>query len=373
MRLPEFIEANRDAILAAWEEFASTREGAEHLDRAALRDHSASMLRDIVADLHRTQSHDTGAHKARAEHDESVGGYDSAAQAHGAERAHHGFSVGEMVSEFRALRASVLRLWTASRATLDTDDINDLLRFNASVDQSIGESVTRFTSSIDESKDLFLAILSHDLRAPLQTVLMVTDHLATSPSRDTTQSVLVSRASRSVTRMIELVDDLLDFTRTRMGAGLGIASEATDLSTLVQHAVEEIEAAHPQWAFEPQIEAGLWAPVDAARIRQVLANLLSNAVHHGDSSLPVSIRAHGTDRQVVIDVGNFGRVIPAADIAGLFSPFKRVLADAPSDSADHHLGLGLYITDRIVSAHNGRIDVTSSIEAGTTFRVTLPR
>ena len=66
MRLPEFIEANRDSILAAWEEFARTREGAEHLDRAALRDHSASMLRDIVADLRTSLSHDADANKARA-------------------------------------------------------------------------------------------------------------------------------------------------------------------------------------------------------------------------------------------------------------------------------------------------------------------
>lgn len=373
VRLPEFIEANRDAILAAWEEFARTREGAAHLDRAALRDHSSRMLRDIVVDLRASLSHDTGENKARAEHDESVGGRDSAAQAHGAERAHHGFSIGEMVSEFRALRSSVLQLWTASRATLDADDIADLMRFNASVDQSIGESVTRFTSSIDESKDLFLAILSHDLRAPLQTVLMVTEHLATLPARDTTQTVLVSRASRSVTRMIDLVDDLLDFTRSRMGAGLAITPEPTDLSVLVEHAVEEIEAAHPQWAFEPHIARDLWAPVDGARIRQVLANLLSNAVHHGDSSVPVRVRAFGTDRSVVIEVANFGRVIPAGEIATLFSPFKNILADEPVASADHHLGLGLFITDRIVSAHNGQIDVTSSTEHGTTFRVTLPR
>ncbi|WP_411280223.1 ATP-binding protein [Gemmatimonas sp.] len=373
MRLADFIEANRDLLLAEWEAFASTREGAEHMDRAALRDHAGSLLREICADLRTPQSPAEAEDKAHGHSDSPDTAPDSAAQAHGEERAHGGFSISEMVSEFRALRASVLRHWTAHTGNLSGTDLADLMRFNESIDQTLSESVTRFTDSIAESKDLFLAILSHDLRAPLQTVLMVNEHLAAAPSRDTTQTVLVSRATRSVTRMIELVDDLLDFTRSRMGAGLGIVLAPTDLSTVIRDAVEEVEAAHPQWAFEAHIEPELRASVDSARLQQVLANLLSNAVHHGDSSLPVTVRAHGTDRDVVIEVGNFGRAIPAADMSSLFSPFKRILDNAPPTSADHHLGLGLYITDRIVTAHHGRIDVTSSKEDGTKFRVTLPR
>ncbi len=373
MRLADFIEANRDLLLAEWEAFASTREGAEHMDQVALRDHASSLLRDICADLRTPQSPAEAEDKSHGDSDTPDSGPDSAAQSHGEERAHSGFSISEMVSEFRALRASVLRHWTSHRGTLSGTDLTDLMRFNESIDQTLSESVTRFTVSIDESKDLFLAILSHDLRAPLQTVLMVNELLASAPSGDVTQAVLVSRATRSVTRMIELVDDLLDFTRSRMGAGLGIALAPTDVSTVLNDAIDEVEAAHPQWAFETHIEPELQASVDAARIRQVLANLLSNAVHHGDSSRPITVCAQGTDRDVVIDIGNFGRVIPASDIGSLFSPFKRVLADAPPTSADHHLGLGLYITDRIVTAHHGHIDVTSSKDDGTTFRVTLPR
>jgi signal transduction histidine kinase len=373
VRLPDFIEANRELLLAEWEAFAATRESAEHMDQAELRDHAGRILRDICADLRTAQSPAEAVDKAHGHSDTPDSARDSAAQAHGAERAQSGFSVSEMVSEFRALRASVLRLWTAHQGTLSGTDLQDLMRFNESIDQTLSESITRFTDSLVESKDLFLAILSHDLRAPLQTVLMVTEHLANTPSRDLTQTVLVARATRSVTRMIDLVDDLLDFTRSRMGAGLHLTLEPTDLSTVVRHAVDEIEAAHPRLAFEAHIEPELMASVDSGRIAQVLANLLGNAVHHGDSSLPITVHLHGTADAVVIEVSNFGRAIPAADISGLFSPFKRVLTDAPPASADHHLGLGLYITDRIVSAHHGHIDVTSSAEEGTTFRVILPR
>lgn len=372
MRLADFIEANRDLLLAEWEAFASTRAGAEHMDRAELRDHAGSILRDICSDLRRPQSPVEAEEKAHGHLDTPENAPSSAAQAHGQERAQSGFSVSEMVSEFRALRASVLRYWLAHQGTLSGTDLTDLMRFNESIDQTLAESVTRFTDNIDQSKDLFMAILSHELRAPLQTVLMVNEHLATAPARDTTQAVLVSRATRSVSRMIELVDDLLDFTRSRMGSGLGIERVSTDLSTVIRDAVEEIEAAHPQWAFEAHIAPQLRASVDAARIRQVLANLLSNAVHHGDSSLPVTVRAYGTNSEVVIEVGNFGRVIAPGDISGLFNPFKRILNVAPPATAEHHLGLGLYITERIVSAHHGHIEVTSTKADGTRFRVRLP-
>lgn len=373
MRLAEFIDANRELLLSDWEAFAGSRGSAEHMEPTALRDHAGSILRDICADLRTAQSSAESEDKALGLSDTPVEAPASAAQAHGTERAESGFTISEMVSEFRALRASVLRHWTAHQGTLSGPDLQDLMRFNESIDQTLSESVRRFTESIDESKDLFLAILSHDLRAPLQTVLMVTEHLGSAPERDTSQTVLVSRASRSVTRMIDLVDDLLDFTRTRMGAGLRIALQSTDASQVVRDAVDEIEAAHPQRAFNAHIEPALQASIDPSRIGQVLANLLGNAVHHGDSSLPVTVRAHGTDRTIVIGIANFGRVIPASDIVGLFSPFKRALADSPPAFADHHLGLGLYIADRIVTAHHGRIDVTSSADAGTTFRVTLPR
>ena len=373
MRLADFIEANRDLLLAEWEAYASTQEGAEHMDQAALRDHAGSLLRDICTDLRTPQSKAEAEDKSHGLSDSPDTTPDTAAQAHGEERAQSGFSISEMVSEFRALRASVLRHWTAHKGTLSGTDLTDLMRFNESIDQTLSESVTRFTVSIDESKDLFLAILSHDLRAPLQTVLMVNELLATAPAGDVTQPVLVSRATRSVTRMIGLVDDLLDFTRSRMGAGLGIVPAPTDLSSVVRQAVEEVQAAHPQWTFETHIEPELQAFADAARIRQVLANLLNNAVHHGDSSLPVTVRAQGTDREIRIEVVNFGRTIPANDIGSLFSPFKRVSADTPPASVDHHLGLGLYITDRIVTAHHGHIEVTSSKDDGTTFCVTLPR
>ncbi len=349
------------------------------MDLAALRDHASSMLSDIVIDLRTPQSGIEQSKKSMGHSDTAVAGADSAAQSHGAERAGSGFTISEMVAEFRALRASVLRLWTAHEGSLTGDDLQDLVRFNESIDQTLAESVTRFATNADESRDLFVAILSHDLRSPLQTVMMVTEHLLS--VGETENTVLITKAARSVRRMIGLVGDLLDFTRSRMGAGVSVEREQTDLATVVRHAVDEVEGAHPTRVFVLDVVGDLQARADGARVAQVLSNLLGNAVQHGDSSRAIRVRAVEDAKHVLIGVHNDGPVIAPAAIPGLFSPFKRLQpvtngsADAHTDSrsAGHHLGLGLYISERIVAAHGGELTVSSSAELGTTFEVRLPK
>ena len=106
---------------------------------------------------------------------------------------------------------------------------------------------------------------------------------------------------------------------------------------------------------------------------QVLTNLLGNAAQHGAADKPISVRTHGEARDVVVVVHNFGRVIPKSEIYGIFSPFKRLKAGVPAQRDSSNLGLGLFIADRIVKAHSGTIDVTSSADAGTFFTIRLPR
>lgn len=111
---------------------------------------------------------------------------------------------------------------------------------------------------------------------------------------------------------------------------------------------------------------------DTSRLAQVLANLLANAVQHGDATLPRLASAHGTATEVVLRVQNGGTAIAADDLAGLFQPFKPRDAMQPRAASSHHLGLGLYIARCVVEAHGGRIAVTSSADAGTAT-VVLPR
>ena len=143
MRLAEFIKVNTGTILAEWVTFAAgSGKAGEAMDLDALRDHAAEMLCTIVIDLETTQSDAEEAEKSKGRAPTEIAGLLTAAEIHGAGRAEAGFTLGEMVSEYRALRASVIRLWTEASGTLTGEDLSDLTRFNEAIDQATAESIT---------------------------------------------------------------------------------------------------------------------------------------------------------------------------------------------------------------------------------------
>jgi signal transduction histidine kinase len=374
MRLADFIEANTAPILAEWVAFAQTcAPVAAGMDVDALRDDAAEMLTTIIADLRTPQTKREQADKSKGNSERDETSAETPAEVHGAGRAGDGFTVGEMVAEYRALRASVIRLWTAQCGTLTGSDLEDLMRFNEAIDQSTAESVTRYTSDIEESKEMFLAILGHDLRSPLNAVIMASQFMIETEELGEPHRTLTTRILRSGRRMNQLVGDLLDFTRSRLGPGLLIAPRPMDLAREGRLAVEEASVAHPgsviQFTTSGDVE-GKW---DCPRISQVLSNLLGNAVQHGWPGAPITLDIRGERDAVAIQVHNRGPTVPDADHAELFSPFKRLRTGEAATSPTASLGLGLYIVDRIVAAHNGSISVESSDEAGTVFTVRLPR
>jgi len=372
MRLADFIETNSEAILTEWVAFARTCGPTdEQMDLEALRDHALEMLEKIVVDLRTPQTSAEQAHKSKGGAD-SESAASTAAEVHGADRAESGFSVGEMVSEYRALRASVIRLWTNSAGTLTGDDLEDLMRFNEAIDQALAESITRYTRDIDRAKEMFLAILGHDLRIPLGAVSMAAQYMLQTRTLQEPNLTLASRVLRSARRMSQMVADLLDFTASRLGRGIPTARAPMDLASEAAHAVEEMTAAHPESTIRLVTSGDLRGTWDSARLGQVMTNLLANAVQHGSAATPITMTARGDADEVVLAVHNLGPAIPPSRLPELFSPFKRLRSgDAPSPTGN--LGLGLYITERVVTAHSGRIDVTSSDPAGTTFTVHLPR
>jgi signal transduction histidine kinase len=372
VRLADFIETNIESILAEWVDFARTQAGAEDMDLTALRDHAVEMLTVMVTDLRTPQSARQQHRKSLGDAVRPTGASATAAEAHGGDRAGHGFAVAEMMAEFRALRASVLRLWIEARGALSGEDLDDLMRFNEAIDQAVAESVTRYTGATNQSQDLFVAILSHDLRTPLHTIMMVTEHAVAAGLLDAQQSSLMERAVRSAKRMNRMLDDLVDFTRSRRGRGVPVNLRNVDLHAVVQDAVDELRTANPHHVFELTFAGDLRGLWDGPRIAQVLANLLGNAVQHGDASRPIQISARGETNQVVIAVCNQGTPISVEARIGLFSPFKRLQKNDQS-VVTHHLGLGLFIADQIVAAHGGRIDVTSTDTDGTCFTAYLPR
>jgi signal transduction histidine kinase len=378
-RLAAFIRANTEPILTEWETFARGLPGGETMDMAALRDHAKEMLRVIAEDLDSPQSKREQSDKSRGLSDargvgESRAGDQSspltAAQEHGAGRAESGFTVEAMVAEFRALRASVIRLWAKGQRQPSPKDFEDLTRFNEAIDQAIAESIMTYTGDVKQSKDRFLAILGHDLRTPIGAIITSTKFMLDLGNLQEPHLALVTRVEQSARRMNRLVTDLLEFTRTRFGDAIPVTRSPMDLATVVADVAAEVSASRPSIDLRVSASGDLRGTWDCERITQALTNLVSNAVHHGELRRPIEIRAERVDGDVTVSVHNEGPPIPPGDIARIFEPMKETTAGGTRDR--RHLGLGLYIVDRIVAAHGGRVEVASTAGAGTTFTMRLP-
>ncbi|HYR12304.1 MAG TPA: sensor histidine kinase, partial [Longimicrobium sp.] len=270
MRLAEFILANREPILAEWEAFARTCTPASSaMDITALRDHANEMLTVIAADLATPQGGTAQEEKSKGNAPSTESELVTAAEEHGAGRAESGFTMEQMVSEYRALRASVIRLWVQARGELKPADVEDLTRFNEAIDQSLAESVTRYTEELDHSKEMFLAILGHDLRTPLGAVFTSSRFMLDTDELQEPFLTLTRRIASSATRMVHLVGDLLDFTRSRLGGGIPIERAPMNMGKAVHDVVDEIAAVHPSRTIEIDARGELEGEWDCARISQV--------------------------------------------------------------------------------------------------------
>ena len=240
--LSRFIRDNAEPILAEWETFARSLPGGGAMNVTALRDHAKEMLLAIAADLERPQSDRAQDEKARGERDAGVARETTAAQEHGTGRAGSGFTVGQMVAEFRALRASVTRLWLAEETGAARPDLTDLIRFNEAIDQAIAESVSRFSQAVAQTQERFLAILSHDLRTPLTSILGSALTLERSkldlPEGEALD--MVGRIAANAKKLERLLSDLLDLDRLQRGI-VSPKRRATDLEDFVLRAVAEMD------------------------------------------------------------------------------------------------------------------------------------
>ena len=374
MRLAEFIRTNREPILAEWETFARTCAPASRtMDITALRDHANEMLTVIATDLSTPQDKAAQAEKGMGQAEADDPSLVTAAEEHGAGRAESGFTVAQMVAEYRALRASVIRLWTREIGALEAEDIEDLTRFNEAIDQSLAESVERYNEELEQAKEIFLAILGHDLRLPLGAIYMSATFMLDLEELKEPHKTLTSRIASSATRTLAMVGDLLDFTRGRLGGGIPVVCTDVSMGRVVHDVVDEICAAHPGRQVKIETrgdEVGCW---DAARIGQAVSNLVGNAIQHGSPDAPIEVEVRGDGDHVLISVHNGGTVIAPAQLDGIFNPMKSRQAPTGGGGPTGSLGLGLYIAERIVTAHQGQLDVQSTKEKGTTFTIRLPR
>ncbi len=374
MRLAVFIRANIQPITVEWENFARTLlPAAASMSPLALRNHAPSILEFIADDIESAQSNAEQIEKSHGEKPKSS--IESVAEIHADLRRSDGFNLDQMVSEYRALRASVIKLWRVQRMDVTDLDIADLIRFNEAIDQALTESITRYTKKLDYSRNLFLGILSHDLRNPLGITLMSAQLALKTGTLNEKQTKLVSRIVKSTQRATEILNHLLDLTRVRLGSGIAVSREQMDLGAVCWLLVDEIRVMHPQRMITLKISGDTVGEWDKPRIGQVFSNLLGNAIQYGWPDSPISVIINGQPEEVRLAVHNHGNPIAPDVIGTIFDSLIRGEDEAISEHEPRsiNLGLGLYIAKEIVYAHGGTIDVTSSAAAGTTFTARFPR
>ncbi len=192
---------------------------------------------------------------------------------------------------------------------------------------------------------------------------------------DTETCEMAETITSSAIAMGELVGDLLDLARAGLGGALPLSVAAMDLKHLCNEVTSEKRAAYPQRELRLVAHGEVTGEWDAGRLRQVVSNLLGNAIQHGAQTHPIEIALSAEGSDVQLSVRNHGRPIPPDAQGMIFEPMVRgpSAPDAPADHPRGSVGLGLYIAKVVVTAHGGKIDVTSSAEAGTVFTVRLPR
>lgn len=372
MRLADFILNNIESVLTEWVNFARTI--TPEKDVFVLRDHAEQILRAAVDDMHASQTSQQSSAKSKGDGVAGKGSIDldSASEDHAVGRANSGFDMMELMSEYRALRASVVRLWRESVPGSEHHDLDDLTRFNEAIDQSVATAVHAYIDRADETREIFLAILGHDLRNPLAALKLGAYVLSQNEDLDANSAKLAVEMMGTTSQMDTLILDLLDFSVTRMGHGIPITSTKMNLETLCRSGVAEMQTAHPLRTLSCTSRGNLDGTWDAQRLWQVISNLLGNAIQYGDNDMPVELSVTGEESDVVINVHNGGDPIPPARISSLFHPMSRRLYKGIVNRPGS-IGLGLYIVREIVTAHAGTVQVTSSLEAGTDVTVRLPR
>ena len=369
-RLAEFLRSNANEILLAWDEFAATvSHGGKALDQTTLRDHAAEILSTIAADLARPQS--SAQQDAKGKGQAPANHFPTPAETHADFRMEAGFAVDAMITEYRALRASVLKIWAGQGGGASPQDLTDLTRFNEAIDQAIAESVGRYTRQTKTATDLFIGVLGHDIRNPLGTIVMSAEYLVRSGQLAAGTAAPIMNAA---VRIGGIIEQVVDFTRAQADGAMPILRLPGNLADQFAKVVQETQVRHPSATLRLESSGDFTGTWDEGRVGQLLSNLLGNALLYGSREGAITVRMWTANDDVCFSGHNDGHPIPPEDQERIFEPMER--GRLGQDGQRRHssgLGLGLYICREIVRAHRGTLQLDSTEGAGTTFTVTLPR
>jgi signal transduction histidine kinase len=255
-----------------------------------------------------------------------------------------------------------------------TRALEDEVEQRKELEAALREALIREKAAREEAErsvrynEMFAGMLGHDLRNPLSAITTGANYIARLNSSEKSTKA-ATRILASAERMGRMIDQLLDFTRIRVGGGLSLQLTHVDLEELCCKVRDELEAAHPDRSILVEATGNVAGQWDHERLLQVFSNLISNALHHGTGTGLVTVRCDGEAREgITVTVHNEG-VVPADVLPVLFEPFR----GNTRYQRTRGLGLGLFITQQIIAAHGGTIDVSSAPGAGTTFTIFLPR
>jgi signal transduction histidine kinase len=281
-----------------------------------------------------------------------------------------GFNLEHAISEYRALRSSILFLWVRSAPQQAEIELSEVTRFNETIDQAIAEVVRRYASKDEMFNDRFVGVLSHELRNPLNAIGLMAQVLDQSPFEEP-QRDNIARIHKNVESITRMIDDLAIVVRSRTSLGLPLSKESSDLAAITEEALEELKLSNPNALLTIEKIGDVTGTWDKLRVKQMIFNLASNAATHPSDQQP-KIVVRAADAGVVLTVSNRGKPIPADEQQQIFEPFVHKGASASAQPASG-LGLGLFVVREIVEAHKGSIEVVSNEIEGTTFTVRLPR
>ncbi|HEX4055041.1 MAG TPA: ATP-binding protein [Tepidisphaeraceae bacterium] len=396
MRLADFILENVEPILVEWEVFARGIWPGAATDPATLRDHAEEILRATVLDMKSDQTAAQQSDKSKGQRPDEMGrgSMNAASVMHAVARVGSGFELGAVIAEYRALRASVIRLWRNSAPTPDLCDIDDLTRFNESIDQSLTEAARGYAEKVardreallaneqasrveadtaNRAKDMFLANLSHEMRTPLNaivgwiTILRAKDY----KKEDLEEGLAV--IERNTKAQVQLIEDVLDVSRIVSGK-LRLDMRPCELLEIINAGIDVMRPAADarDIALDVQLDpSASRATCDATRIQQVVWNLVSNAIKFTPKGGKVRVTLTREKSSLQIQVTDNGQGITPNLLPHVFDRFRQ--ADSSTRRKFGGLGLGLSIVKHLVEMHGGTVEAQSQGEGrGSTFTVRLP-
>lgn len=400
MQVGNFIRHYKEAILREWDEFAGTLvPAADAMTWSELRDSAAEILDAIADDMESDQTREEQRRKSRGQTEDTTSAMSQTARIHAADRLTHRFELDQVIAEYRALRASVVRLWTENVDAWSSEAIGELIRFDEAIDESLAIAVAFFNQRLREAeaklrrveiraekhkyralkregkaKDEFLAILAHELRNPLAPIRSGLDLLERAPDDVDVRSRVVPIMSRQVSHLVRLVDDLLDISRLSWGK-IELQKETLNLNELVEDAIEQARHLLEEKGHRLHVRLSEdlhLVSCDRERLTQVLTNLLSNATKYTEANGDITVTTGKENGRAWISIRDSGRGIDEADLERVFDKFTQLGSQDVGDETAG-LGIGLTLCDELVRLHDGAIEAKSAgAGAGSEFVIRLP-